>query len=516
MHKSKDFFAKWLKNEMELQRLDSQTLSKKAGLNYTYIRKILTDRHPSERAARLIGEALGKPLEALEYAGFTPTPVDQTKSEYKELFPVEIYLNWLEMAGLYNNSQKEFILKIFENFFKWHIESVQIKKNFITEFSKKFSMELFNIHSQEKAPSDYGPVTEKIVEFVLKQPVATIYSDEYIKAIDDKDLKYAFFYTQILRRTKYENGIELLCPFVFLPFRLLKVTFDPRINLDSIRRNPELQAAIDKELPEFESFLAEKHNIFTEKLSPNEQASLLMMAKYISEYLWNLLDVKYEPLKSSEDFYDSKVLYQKSYNVFVFATTSGLFIPDDYYGALLSHMVNIGIQKVQHKNPLRLSYFTDGILHGVKHGCTVRYQYDETRSIEALKEGYKNAVDKDRYKEIAAKILASFFEEPNIEISKSSFEESDSHLAYDWRNWLTLVSEKFVVLSARQPKTKEMVHGLILNSELFNKMLPPNIDQSTVFEIAKQFNEKGNQGFIKELSKKRSFKEAREFINRIL
>jgi len=516
MDKSKDFFAKWLKNAMDLQGMDSLTLSKKAGLNYTYIRKILTDRWPSERAARLIGEALGKPLEALEYGGFTPSSTDQTKTEYKELFPIEIYLNWLEMTGIYNKNQKDFILKIFDSFFKWHIDSVQIKKNFINEFSKKFSQELFNLHSQQKAPSNYGPVTEKIVEFVLKQPVATIYSDDYIKAINDKDLRFAFFNTQILRKTKYENGIELLCPFVFLPFRLLKVTFDPRINLDCVKRDPVLRDALQTELRDFESYLKDKHKIFTEKLSPNEQASLIMMSKYVSEYLWNLLDVKYEPLKSSEDFYDSKVLYQKSYNIFVFATTSGLFIPDDYYGALLSHIVDVEANKVQHKNPLRLSYFTDGILHGIRHGCTVRYQFDEKRSLEAIKEGYHNAIAKDKYKEIAATILSHFFEENNIEISKSSFEESGSRLQYDWRNWLTLVSEKFVVLSARQPKTKEMVHGLILNSDLFNKMLPSNIDLRTVFEIAKQLYDSGNQGFIKELYKKKSLKEARDFINKLL
>jgi len=512
MSKPRDLFIKWLTTEMSLQGIDSKTLSIKAGLDYTYIRKILTDRSPSERAARKIGDALGKPLEALEYGGFTPRD-NQSKIEYKELFPIEIYLNWLEMAGIYNKIQKDFIFDIFKNFYKWHLDSVQIKNNFINEFGKRFSFELANLNSQLKIPSNYGPVTEKIVEFVLKQPVATIYSDDYIKASTDIDLKFAFFYTQIMRKTKYENGIELLCPFVFLPFRLLKLTFDPRINLDCLNRDPELRDALGNELDDFESYLTDKHKIFTKSLSPNEQASLLMMSKYASEYLWNLLDVKYEPLKSSEDFYDSKVLYQKSYNVFVFATTSGLFVPDDYYGALLPFLVDIEPKKVQNKNPIRLSYFTDGILHGLKHGCTVRYQFDEKRSLEALKEGYQNAISKDKYKEIAGNILSCFFDETNIEISKSSFEDLGSRLKYDWRNWLTLVSEKFVVLSARQPKTKEMVHGLILSSDLFNKMLPSNMDIPTIFEIAQQLYHNGNQGFIKDLFKKKSLKDARKFIN---
>ena len=41
----------------------------------------------------------------------------------------------------------------------------------------------------------------------------------------------------------------------------------------------------------------------------------------------------------------------------------------------------------------------------------------------------------------------------------------------DIRRWLTLSSNRFVVISAREESTKKLMHGLILRSGFFNQMI---------------------------------------------
>jgi transcriptional regulator with XRE-family HTH domain len=519
-------FAKWLENEMRAQGIDSKTLADKTRFDYTYIRRLLKDRTPSLKAAKKIGEALGKPKEALIGAGLDQNKEDQlqNKRKPKELFPIYVYLNWLEKVGLFDRGNKEIFIAVIEGFYSWHLENSQIKKSFIDEFTKRFAAEIYAIRTfPEKYPS-YDPLTSRIADFVLKQPSPTIYSSTFSELDKDLEIRIPLFYTRIIRKTHLKNGIELLCPFVFLPFRLLRPFFDPGINLADIEINYAEAEANRKEVI---NFFKKKHKLFTD-LSQNEKDAIIMMAKYSVEYLWDLLNIGYEPLKTSEDFYDAKVIYNLSREIYVFSTTSGLFVPEEYYGASLPNHLKIGSQEIKkilkesenirRKNPVRSVYFEDGIMHGLKHGCTINYQFDYEKTREMAVAGYKSA-GLDEYDEIAIETLSKYLMANNLEISTGAFEK-DTNLTYDWRNWLTIVSEKYTVLSARQPDTRALAHGLIIESDLFNKMLPSDTEQNTICKVADYLYTtgkinvlKGKDGF-KDI--KIAKKEAKKLINELL
>ena len=496
---------------METLQIDSTSLASRSRLHYTYIRKLLKDREPSLQATKKIGLAIGKPKEALIAAGFAEEEIEKAveNKTQKELFPFFVYLNWLERLGIYDSEQIELLSETIQQLFDWYLDNFRIKKTQISDFIKKSNAQLSLLITAPAKYKEYGIFTAKMVDFVLQQKPPSIYSNKYKYIQNNPSFRIPFITTNIFNKLEYEEGLELLCPFVFLPLRILRPIYDPDINLATLGH------VSDKEKAEIEKYFREKHALY-KSVPQNERDALLQLAKYISEYLWDILGIGFESLRTSDDFYDSKMLYQKNRNVYVFATTSGLIVPEEYYGALLPTKLATISKGVEAKNPLRLSYFNDGILHGLRSGCRVHYQFDMKRTGDAFRQGYKNANDKNIYVEEASNILLDYFKEPNIEISQSVFEEEGSLLKFDWRNWLTLISEKYVVLSARQPETKKMVHGLILNSDLFNAMLPSNLDLNNVFDIAKHLFEIGNQGFIKILLKKKSLKEARDFINKIL
>jgi hypothetical protein len=509
--KAKTNFSLWLEKEMATLQIDSASLASMSRLEYSYVRKLLTDRKPSLQAAKKIGNAIGKPKEALIAAGLIDKEIgDSTeKIPQKELFPFFVYLNWLERLGIYNSEQIELLSEVIQQLFNWYLENFRIKKAQISDFIKKSNAQLSLLSMAPAKYKDYGILTTKMVDFVLQQKPPSIYSKKYKDIQNNPLFRIPFIKTKIFNKLEYEEGLELLCPFVFLPLRILRPIYDPGINLATLGN------LSDEERSEIIDYFTDKHSLYM-SVSQNERDALLQLAKYISEYLWDVLGIGFESLRNSDDFYDSKVLYQKNRNVYVFATTSGLMVPEEYYGSLLSRKLRTKNKGVAEKNPLRLSYFNDGILHGIRNGCRVHYQFDIKRTSAAFKQGYMYADEKNKYLEAASTILFEYFNEPEIEISQSVFEEEGSILKNDWRNWLTLVSEKYVVLSARQPETKKMVHGLILDSNLFNAMLPSNVDSDNVFDIAKDLFEKGNHGFIKELMKTKSLEEARDFINKLL
>lgn len=509
-------FAIWLENEMRAQGIDSKTLALSSGFNYTYIRRLLKDRKASFNVAKKIGEKLGKPKEALIAASFDPAELDQPreKKNPKELYPIFVYLNWLNKIGLYDQEQEEIIIKIIVGFYNWHLENHQIKKSFINEFSKRFGAELSAINNFPNNHLSCDPLTSRIADFVLKQPSPRIYSDDFSKLEEDIVIRSALFYTRIIRKTDLNNGIELQCPFVFLPFRLLRPFFDPWINLTDIEMNFGLPESKDEKVI---TFFNEKHTLFN-NISQSEKDAIVMMAKYSVEYLWDLLNIGYEPLRTSEDFYDTKVIYNLSRTVYVFSTTSGLFIPEEYYGALLAKHLNPlkttseeDIKDIRYKNPLRYSYFIEGIFHGLKHGCNINYQLDNERTKAMVLSGQKKF---HQYREKAVEILSKYLASNNLEISAGSFEK-DSNLEFDWRNWLTIVSDKFTVLSARQSDTKTLAHGLIIESDLFNKILPSNLKHKSIIEIAEYLYNAGKKKVLKEKSEIDGKIKAQEIIDKL-
>lgn len=506
-------FAIWLEKQIEALEIDSKTLSRRSGLEYSYIRRILTDRKPSLNAAKRIGSAIGKPQEALIAAGFSAETITDQKDEVelKELFPIFLYLNWLERLSLLNKKQAELFKNIFQKAHLWHLEKSQIKKTNINEFLKVFNANLQLVLSLPKGKREYGPLTYRMVDFALNQPKPSIYSEKFKEIHQDPEFKSLFILTKIFKKLDYEDGLQIICPYVMLPLRILRVAFDPAINLHDITNNFDLD---NTELAKVTKHFREKHENYS-KILPGEQDSLIQMAKYASEYLWDTLGLGYETLTTSVDFYDSKVLYQKDRTIYVFATTAGLFIPGDYHGSQLPSLLKTTSKTIDSKNPLRLSYFEDGILHGLRTGCKVYYQSDITRTKDAWQKGYKEAVDKDRYFELSVDILFKFFKEENIEISLSTFETNESKMDFDWRNWLTLTSEKFVVLSARQPVSKKMVHGLLIGTNLFNNAIPSTLEFDSVYKIAEYLNNR-DKTVIKEIGKTKSKKDAEKFLQGML
>lgn len=509
--KAKTSFSIWLEKEMATLQIDSASLATMSRLHYTYIRKLLKDRKPSLQAAKKIGFAIGKPKEALIAAGFAEKEIEKPaeKKTQKELFLFFVYLNWLERLGIYDSEQIELLSETIQQLFDWYLENFRIKKAQISDFIKKSNAQLSLLFTAPAKYKEYGIFTAKMVDFVLQQKPPSIYSKKYKDIQKNPSFRIPFIMTNIFNKLEYEEGLELLCPFVFLPLRILRPIYDPEINLATLGH------VSDKEKAEIENYFIEKHALY-KSVPQNERDALLQLAKYISEYLWDILGIGFESLRTSDDFYDSKMLYQKNRNVYVFATTSGLIVPEEYYGSLLPTKLATISKGVEAKNPLRLSYFNDGILHGLRSGCRVHYQFDMKRTGDAFRQGYKNAESKNQYKDVALNILLDFFKEPDIEISQSVFEEEGSLLKFDWRNWLTLVSEKYVVLSARQPETKKMVHGLLLDSALFDGAIPSNIPFNSIFSIAQYLFSEGNKNIIKEMDKTYVAEDVEEYLIRTI
>jgi hypothetical protein len=62
-------------------------------------------------------------------------------------------------------------------------------------------------------------------------------------------------------------------------------------------------------------------------------------------------------------------------------------------------------------------------------------------------------------------VLSRFLQLENLEISSSVFP------THDWRRWLTLTSNSYIVISARNAETKKLAHGVILRTDFFNEMI---------------------------------------------
>jgi|GEM_PF-6238972 len=166
-------------------------------------------------------------------------------------------------------------------------------------------------------------------------------------------------------------------------------------------------------------------------------------------YLRKKFEEDYIPVQDSFAFYDQgQSLYTPlSGEIFIFATSSGIVIPEEYTGDI-----------AQKKNPYRRKYFDRGIAGKPAWELPKFYQWDANETALQLWKNFQKCPEEVRnlYKERAIDLLASFFQVPNLEITEIDFTNSP------WKLHFTLVSHQGILFSVRKTEIKKKIsHGIL-------------------------------------------------------
>jgi len=194
-----------------------------------------------------------------------------------------------------------------------------------------------------------------------------------------------------------------------------------------------------------------------------------------SNSIWKWIGANFSSFITSTVFYEGcgsvyKESDEKYKDIFVFSTTSGLVIPEEHYGAYIGNKFQWLKDKVKSKNPARLSYFLDEIFENCKNNKVfIRYQWDSSAIKNILNDNLtddKRKIDDPDYREATERILEKFLSIPNLLISNSKYPEKEKNLFFlDPRVWLTIVGPSSVVVSARSPHSRKIMHGIRVSSK---------------------------------------------------
>jgi len=504
----KENFGKWLEVQLEKKGFKRTTLAEKIGVHHTWIWRIMKEgKTPSRKVVEKIGEELGNKEEALKVAGFgEKIPQSLILTEF-DLSGFSTLLEWLNYNKLYSEDEIKFIKNIIEKALYEYNSTFNNFKAHEQEFFKKFSDRLYQILENKSDEDILEPISQSIAIFVLQAPNIFVNINSENKSI--KTFLSAGF---IEEHDVLSNLFLLKYPICFFP----TIMFHPLIEPELCKGVKTYKILSKDEKDSITSEFKKKSEMYN-KLSEAERDSMWFFAKSLVYSLWKQLGKRFEVLRDSIQYYESKFLYKEinEFGVIVFSTTTGLIVPEEHYGSRFlkviqdkSKLTDEDIKKIEkysedrvQKNPIRYSYFKDGIEHGCKSGCVVRYQFSLKTTAKALYEGYERAKKfkyVKEYEQESQSILVKYLRLDSLEISASDF--SKQYL--DWRNWLTLISDDYIVLSSRDKKTKKLAHGLLIERSFMDEMLGSNLpdwpsgsgdEKSPILSLASHLYENGKQ-----------------------
>lgn len=453
-----------MEKALAVKSMKKQDLAAECGVSASYITKILkTHFIPDEDRVRAIGRVLGDSTGALQAAGYAQ-PSARLPGSGHAISLLRAFMEWLTLEGIHTKDQSDFLSQCFEESLAQCELLKDVRRELHSRLDDQLGMKLRSIFGNETPESrSLDPISEEVQMFIRNMPKVQF----PLKRVRNEVLLPALL-SGMFTTDEDLLHLQLNAPLLLTPITLLRITGDPKWLSEQNKKILDIKAL--KEL-EVGKTLATAHERFAH-LPASERHAIWSLAKSLVNSLADLLDMRFDLLSTPYDYYDVKHIYAPGQEVFVFATTSGLVIPLEFRG-----------DESRQKNTYRYSYFTDGILHGLQSGCHVRYQFDTSSTSTGLKDDWKKADNKPKFEEDAARILATFMMEPNIEITSGTFSPMDE------RRWLTLSSERWVVISARDKASKKLVHGLLIDSSYFNKILDM-VPAPRLMELPNKLNEK--------------------------
>lgn len=491
-------FGEWLAKEIERQKLTLKAVSEMAQCNYSYLWKMIKyKQNPSREKALAIGKALNAPVQALRAAGYIPYPEREDAEWEQYLAGVQSLLYWLREAGVYDEAETGLLAGIFSSYVALHFDpkTQNSRRSLEKELRETLMVEIPKIIQEISSVREVsGPLSPSFLElsgFSFHARISLPKHSEQIGKfkdvlVDDPSKAasspvFPFFFTHLLHLTEVPDFVEVCSPLSLLPLAILRPIAPSHVASDIAQyvwareRFPD-----DTPLHRYRKELGRYNDRFERNLSSElEKDSFWLRAKGEVDHLWKALQISFEFLESPLQFYEVMHLFRRTHEkddgVFVFSITSGLYDPRQHEGDLpLEHEMD-EVWRSEKKpyrriDPYRIVYFRDGIERGCRTGCLVHYQLDKAQTARALKEGLDRAKKKKRYyKDRARQVLARFLMLPNLEISYGDFLKPFS--SFDWRYWLTLTNERYVVLSIRQDPTREIRHGFLIDRRLFDEVL---------------------------------------------
>ncbi len=157
-------------------------------------------------------------------------------------------------------------------------------------------------------------------------------------------------------------------------------------------------------------------------------------------------------LRRSQEFYEEGIKFYRNQGeseVFIFSTTSGLIIPQEFRGDAA-------------KNTYRYNYFTKGLLGNTQ--CIRIYQWERYRTSKALATGYNKLTDRasrQQYLEEAYETLRHFANANRLAIYEVDHFSS-------WKEWHTLSGPRRQQLSIRSEHGRGAIgHGVLYDAAAF-------------------------------------------------
>ncbi len=497
-------FADWLLRQLQTSGLSAASLSRVTKVSASTISRIVHRRsRPTKAVASRLGEQFSAVDEALIVAGYSAgsrTPRPPTVSAHALAEQMEKrFATWLWRLGLFGRSSgaeqsldlQDVLSSLVEQVFARHESRPAITGR--SEPLLHFRSVLFDAARTVTNGDSSAQLEEAIAGIERAVPDAQVripgeLDDPRIQALDGVGL---------LRDLRGRNRLTLAACPALLPLDFMTLTDRRRWDMMSRQVHSEVQMEASPRLSrEAQALLEGIHDRFHGSspefrgLSDEERQAAWLVAKVVGRLLWSLLGWQVNALGDPRRFFtEARALFAPPTNcVYVFASTPGLVLPEDLYGALLEQEVPIfGPRSTEvvdgnarrladswrRMSPARNGYFTHGIIHGCRGGTSVLYQWDKDMVAETLRTT-KNTLGPgkawDAYRSLAVDALAGFLELPNLEIRADSFAESEIPFGR-WRHWLTHVSEDFAVVSVRGGQD-QISHGLMFDGSLFDSLLP--------------------------------------------
>lgn len=157
-----------------------------------------------------------------------------------------------------------------------------------------------------------------------------------------------------------------------------------------------------------------------------------------------------------QEFYEGSL---ENYNVF--ATTTGLILPDEHFGAnYFTGEVDGGLNceklaSMSDKNPRREDYF--GVLKDAAKNKPVNYFFDKKRSKKKMRDTLgeiTTGMQRKKYKEDAKKILSEY-----LSCGKLNFLEIPNGIPKDFQ-FFTLTNSTTILISQRPGEDQSIGHGV--------------------------------------------------------
>jgi hypothetical protein len=507
--KTKTKFATWLEQRLGERGMTAGQLAQQVNCHYSYVWKMLEKgKLPSRKLVMQIGEVFGDRQGALIAAGIlqgTPLP-EVPRPSPGNLIRSMRALEWLREAGFYTAAEVAFGNELLVAAMEWSRGPTQQAQQ--QEFEKAALAALTQCASslmEQPAEGSEAIVPGKMLAELLPlrpNPIISVprANLEALTVRPRESPASAYFLTRVFDQTRSPDFVELQVPIALLPVAVLRPIVDYRLTgalADEVLKHPSAAwvqlAEHKKELNAYKALLQEKAEDIDKaekqgRVTTRELGMLWNHAKQDAVAVWDSLGTRFEILKSAPAFYDLIPLYQPpsevgEAEVFVFSRTSGLVDPIQHYGDLV-----LKIPRPAYRiHPYRYAYFLNGIIRGCRSGCRVCYQLDGMLTVEAMRGQWSRRgrrTSRDKYLEEAARVLAKFLAEPNLEIRVGDFTKPPAGLKhFDWRNFLSVNTKRFVAIAGRhspppdtadevQRKTfREIVHGALVDQRQFDEVL---------------------------------------------